>query len=120
MAFLGPCAIGAVNGRERHSRMHHQGRQSSRAAHTRRSGMELSTSASGRQQKAEKTRGCVEDRPRDCLEGTDAAGARYRKLTRKGKLSTVVTTALARELSAFIWAINRGVATKACGAQKSQ
>src|SRR5262249_1617099 len=46
--------------------------------------------------------------------------ARYRKLTTKGKLPTVVPPALARELSAFIWAINRGVATKACGAQKSQ
>ena len=32
---------------------------------------------------------------------------RFRKLTRKGKLSTTVTTAVARELSAFIWAINR-------------
>jgi transposase len=33
--------------------------------------------------------------------------ARYRTLTRKGKPRTVVVTAVARELSAFIWAINR-------------
>ena len=35
--------------------------------------------------------------------------ARYRALTRKGKLNTVAVTAVARELSAFIWAINRQI-----------
>ncbi len=35
---------------------------------------------------------------------------RFRHLTRKGKRSTVVATAIARELCAFIWAINRQVA----------
>jgi hypothetical protein len=34
---------------------------------------------------------------------------RFRSLIRKGKLPTVVATAIARELSAFIWAINREV-----------
>jgi transposase len=34
---------------------------------------------------------------------------RFRALLRKGKLPTVAATAIARELSAFIWAINRGV-----------
>ena len=34
---------------------------------------------------------------------------RFRNLTRKGKRSTIVATAVARELSAFIWAINREV-----------
>ncbi len=37
---------------------------------------------------------------------------RFRTLTRKGKRSTVVATAIARELSAFIWAINREVVTQ--------
>jgi transposase len=37
--------------------------------------------------------------------------ARYRALTRKGKPKTVTVTAIARELSAFIWAINREIAT---------
>jgi transposase len=36
--------------------------------------------------------------------------ARYRALTRKGKLKTVAITALARELAAFIWAVAREVA----------
>ena len=36
--------------------------------------------------------------------------ARYRALTRKGKHSAVVVTAIARELSGFIWAINRELA----------
>jgi transposase len=45
---------------------------------------------------------------------------RFRKLTRRGKLSTIATTAVARELAAFIWAINRELATKPCGEQKSQ
>jgi len=34
---------------------------------------------------------------------------RFRSLTRKGKRPTVIATAIARELSAFIWAINREV-----------
>ncbi len=34
---------------------------------------------------------------------------RFRALTRKGKRPTIVVTAIARELSAFIWAINREV-----------
>jgi transposase len=34
---------------------------------------------------------------------------RFRSLTRRGKRPTVVATAIARELSAFIWAINREV-----------
>jgi transposase len=36
---------------------------------------------------------------------------RYRSLERKGKRPTVIATAIARELSAFIWAINREVMT---------
>jgi transposase len=36
--------------------------------------------------------------------------ARYRALTRKGKLKTVAITAMARELAAFIWAVSRAVA----------
>jgi transposase len=35
---------------------------------------------------------------------------RFRNLTRNGKRSTVVATAIARELAAFIWAINQEVA----------
>jgi transposase len=34
---------------------------------------------------------------------------RYRALTRRGKLKTVVITAIARELAGFIWAINREI-----------
>jgi transposase len=37
--------------------------------------------------------------------------ARYRALTRRGKLATVVVTAVARELAGFIWAISREVTT---------
>lgn len=37
--------------------------------------------------------------------------ARFRALTRKGKRPTVVVTAIARELSGFIWAINREMAS---------
>ena len=35
--------------------------------------------------------------------------ARFRSLSRKGKRPTVIATAIARELAAFIWAINREV-----------
>lgn len=41
--------------------------------------------------------------------------ARYRALSRRGKRPTVVVTAIARELSGFIWAISRAVV--ASGAQ---
>lgn len=37
--------------------------------------------------------------------------ARYRLLTRRGKLKTVAVTAVARELAGFIWAVNREVTT---------
>jgi transposase len=37
--------------------------------------------------------------------------ARYRALTRKGKLNNVAITAVARELAGFIWAISREVTT---------
>jgi len=43
--------------------------------------------------------------------------ARYRALTRKGKLKTVAVTAVARELSAFIWAINRQIANPGAAAR---
>jgi transposase len=39
--------------------------------------------------------------------------ARYRKLARTGKPANVVTTAIARELSGFVWAIARQVMTAA-------
>lgn len=39
--------------------------------------------------------------------------ARYRSLIRRGKLKTVAVTAVARELAAFIWAINRELTTAA-------
>ena len=35
---------------------------------------------------------------------------RYRALARRGKLKTVIVTAIARELAGFIWAINREIA----------
>jgi transposase len=35
--------------------------------------------------------------------------ARYRVLTRRGKRPTIVVTAIARELSGFVWAVNRAV-----------
>ncbi|MDF2974798.1 MAG: transposase y4qE [Microvirga sp.] len=37
--------------------------------------------------------------------------ARYRALSKKGKLATVVVTAVARELAGFIWAISREITT---------
>lgn len=44
--------------------------------------------------------------------------ARYRALTRKGKLKTVAITAVARELAAFIWAVSRAIAdTRSAAAQ---
>jgi len=38
--------------------------------------------------------------------------ARYRRLTATGKRQTLVTTAIAREMSAFLWAIGREVAPR--------
>jgi transposase len=44
--------------------------------------------------------------------------ARYRALTRRGKLKTVAITAIARELAGFIWAINREIAGAAAVASQ--
>ncbi len=41
---------------------------------------------------------------------------RYRTLLRRGKLKTVAITAVARELTGFIWAINRAVSAPAAAA----
>ena len=43
--------------------------------------------------------------------------ARYRALTRRGKRPTVAVTAVARELSGFIWAVNREIATASAAAR---
>lgn len=43
--------------------------------------------------------------------------ARYRALTRRGKRPTVVVTAIARELSGFIWAVNRAAMAHAAPAR---
>ena len=45
--------------------------------------------------------------------------ARFRALSRKGKKSTVVATAIARELAAFIWAIAREVSGQTAAAEIS-
>jgi transposase len=45
--------------------------------------------------------------------------ARYRALTRRGKLKTVTVTAMARELAAFIWAVSREI-TNTDGAAAQQ
>jgi transposase len=42
-------------------------------------------------------------------EGQIRLCARYRKLARSGKPANVVTAAIARELSGFVWAIARQV-----------
>ena len=39
--------------------------------------------------------------------------ARYRRLARTGKPANIVTTAIARELSGFVWAIARQVTVTA-------
>jgi transposase len=43
--------------------------------------------------------------------------ARYRALTRRGKRPTVVVTAIARELSGFVWAVNRAAMAQAAPAR---
>jgi transposase len=43
---------------------------------------------------------------------------RYRALTRKGKLKTVVVTAIARELAGFVWAVNRELTMTASAAAR--
>jgi hypothetical protein len=41
--------------------------------------------------------------------GSQSRSARYRRLVRTGKPANVVTTAIARELAGFVWAIARQV-----------
>jgi len=54
-----------------------------------------------------------EDQPKPIREiawkGQTRLCARYRRLARAGKPANVVTTAIARELSGFVWAIARQV-----------
>ena len=72
--------------------------------------VELPIPATRQQGYADQDRGRATDGPRDCLEGADAALWPLPDTdARKGKRPTIVVTAIARELSAFIWAINREV-----------
>jgi hypothetical protein len=50
--------------------------------------------------------------PHHCLEGAAAAVRRYRRLIARGKKTPVATTAIARELAAFLWAIAQQVAPR--------
>jgi transposase len=43
--------------------------------------------------------------------------ARFRALRRRGKLPTVAVTAIARELSGFVWAVNRQIVTASAAAR---
>ena len=44
---------------------------------------------------------------RDCVESPNRLTARYRALSGRGKKTTVVCTAIARELAGFMWAVSR-------------
>ena len=91
---------------------HHQGRQRPGAAHSGRVLLELPASAAARQGEACQGRSRTA-RPSQRSPGRRRRGfaARYRALTRRGKRPTVVVTAIARELSGFIWAVSRAVAS---------
>jgi transposase len=43
------------------------------------------------------------------MEGSDAAHRAIRALIKRGKTNTVAVTAIARELTGFIWAIDRAL-----------
>ena len=49
----------------------------------------------------------MEAAPRRARKAQTRLCGRFRSLERKGKRRTVIATAIARELSAYIWAINR-------------
>ena len=58
----------------------------------------------------------AQDRAGDCLEGQVRLCARYRKLMAAGKRQTLVTTAIAREMAAFLWAIGHEVEPRTAAA----
>jgi transposase len=72
--------------------------------------VDLPIFGTGRRDLAEAARGSPVERPYHCLEAQVRLCARYRRLIARGKKSPVVTTAIARELAAFLWAIGQQVA----------
>src|SRR5262249_16990565 len=104
-----PGAIGGFDRGYDQAWPHHQGGQPSGAPHS----VECSWSYQHPPRVGKEKQERVAAAPRAVREIAWKAqcrlSARYRALTRKGKLKTVAVTAVARELSAFIWAINRQI-----------
>ena len=104
MAYLGLVPSEHSSG-TRDARADHQGGQWRGAAHVDRGGMELPVSSTYRSRLPSAPRKVEQADPRHSLEGPEQLCRRYRKLAHAGKLKTVITAAIARELSGFVWAI---------------
>ena len=103
-------AVRTFERRERQTRRHHQGRQRSGAPAVDRGGAGA-TAFPARLSRELLLRQENQPKPiRDIAwKGQVRLCARYRRLARTGKPATIVTTAIARELAGFVWAIARHV-----------
>ena len=109
MAYLGLVPSERSTGDSVKRGANHQGRQRAGPTRAGRGCLGLSSSSPCRFREAGAGRCRATTRPRDRLEGTGSAVQAFPHLVAGGKKSTVVATAIARELAAFIWAIAREV-----------
>jgi transposase len=119
MAYLGltPSSIPAAPGPPRRD---HQGRQRPGATCADRRRVELPDAGPRQPQASRPDRGAAQGRARHRLEGQLRMCQRYRHLMAAGKPKVVATTAIAREMVGFIWAIARAVTPAPGGASQAK
>ena len=105
-----PGAERALDRRHRPARRHHQGRQSAGPAHAGRERLDLPASATDRRARSSTAWSSVPPKVREIAwKAQTRLTARYRALAGRGKRTTVVCTAIARELAGFMWSVAREV-----------
>ena len=105
MAYLGLVPSEHSSGRHAPPRRHHESREWRGATNADRGGLELSVPGAHQPGATAASGGSGKPIRDTAWKAQERLCRRYRKLARAGKSPTVVTTAIARELAGFAWAI---------------
>ena len=104
-----PGAVREFDRRAGAARQHYQGWESESAPGADRGRLDLSLSGSDEPSAARAPGVLASGRAAIAWKAQLRLCARYRRLMAAGKRQTVVTTAIAREMAAFLWAIGREI-----------
>lgn len=98
-----PGAVGALQWRHAMPVRHYKGWERHRTANADRGRLELPVSGQDQPRPAAASGSVVQGNPRHRVEAQSGCADSYRTLAQVGKPPTVVTAAIARELSGFVW-----------------